>query len=141
MAATKNWDKCVGMVVGQGRILSGAAILPILPEDPGVRKSVIYAQKGVSLRVPEATALVDAVMLGRVHRDYVYAGGHQYLITTVMESAYYGRCTSTATAGGIVLVKTDKLLVLATYTEPITAAEAIPYVHQKASLFNNREPT
>ena len=52
------------------------------------------------------------------------------LITTVMESSYYGRCTSTATTGGIVLVKTDTLLLLATYTEPVTGAEAIPYVHK-----------
>jgi len=118
------------MLVGQGHVLSGAAVMPITPEAPTNRKSVIYAQKGVSLRLPEATALVDAVMDGRVHKDYVYVGGHQYLITTVMETSYYGRCTSTATTGGIVLVKTDSLLLLATYTEPVTGAEAIPFVHK-----------
>ena len=47
----------------------------------------------------------------------------------VAESAYYGRCTSSAAAGGIVLVKTRRVLVLATYTEPNVAAEAIPHVH------------
>ena len=47
-----------------------------------------------------------------------------------MESAYYGRCTSSSAGGGIVLVKTHRVLVLATYTDPITAAEAIPYVHK-----------
>jgi hypothetical protein len=36
-----------------------------------------YAQKGVSMRVPEATALVDAIMDGKVHRDYVVVGGQQ----------------------------------------------------------------
>ena len=36
-----------------------------------------YAQKGVSMRVPEASALVEAIMDGRVHRDYVTVGGQQ----------------------------------------------------------------
>jgi hypothetical protein len=84
------------------------------------------------MRVPEATALVDAIMDGKVHRDYVLVGGQQFIITTVMESAYYGTCTSSSSAGGIVLVKTPRVLVLATYTEPVTAAEAIPYVHKFA---------
>jgi len=53
------------------------------------------------MRVPEVTALVEAVMAGRVHQDYIQAAGHQYLITTVNESSFYGRCTSTATAAGM----------------------------------------
>ena len=52
------------------------------------------------------------------------------LLTTVMESAYYGRSTSSSAGGGIVLVKTQRVLVLATYTDPVMAAEAIPYVHE-----------
>lgn len=93
-SASKNWERYVGVLVGQGRIIYGSAVLPITPEAPGVRKSVILAQKGISMRVPEASALVEAVMDGRVHRDYVHAAGHQYLITTVLDSAYYGRCAS-----------------------------------------------
>jgi len=120
----------VGTLVGPGRVVVGAAVLPIAPEAPGVRKSVILAQKGISLRVPEATALVEAVMEGRVHRDYVNVAGQQYLITTVMESSYYGKCTSTPTVGGIALVKMGPFLVLAVWVEPTTAAQAIPYVHR-----------
>lgn len=129
-SAAKNWERYVGTLVGQGRTIYGAAVLPITPEAPGVRKSVILAQKGISMRVPEATLLVETVMDGRVHRDYVHASGHQYLITTVMESSYYGRCTSTATVGGIALVKMGPFLVLAVWSEPTTAAQAIPYVHR-----------
>jgi len=51
------------------------------------------------------------------------------IITTVTESAYYGRCTSSAVASGIILVKTRRALILATYAEPVVAAEAIPHVH------------
>ena len=36
-----------------------------------------HAQKGVSLKLPEATALVDAIMHGRVHKDFVYVAGQQ----------------------------------------------------------------
>ena len=36
-----------------------------------------FAQKGLSMRVPEAQALVEAVMDGKVHRDYVVVGGSQ----------------------------------------------------------------
>jgi len=52
------------------------------------RRSAILAQKGISMRVPEVTALVEAVMAGRVHQDYIQAAGHQYLITTVDESRF-----------------------------------------------------
>mmetsp|Transcript_15199 Transcript_15199/g.32469 ORF Transcript_15199/g.32469 Transcript_15199/m.32469 type:complete len:136 (+) Transcript_15199:152-559(+) len=132
--AAKNWDKCVHLLIGQGKVLTGAVILPIMPDSPGQRKSVIHAQKGISLKTNEATALVEAVMDGRLHKDYVYAGGHQYIITTVLESSYHGRCLSTATAAGVVVIKTDQVLLLATYAEPVTAAEAIPYTHNKVEL-------
>lgn len=54
------------------------------------------------------------------------------IITTVTESAYYGKCTSSSVASGIVLVKTRRVLVVATYNEPTVAAEAIPHVHRFA---------
>ena len=38
--------------------------------------------------------------------------------------------STTAASGGIVIVKTSRLLVVALYTEPATAAEAIPLVHR-----------
>lgn len=130
-AANKSalWEKHVGMLTS--KVVSGAAILPIQPEGPASqRKSVICAQKGISIRLPEATALVDAVMDGKVHLDYVAVGGQQYLLTTVGETAYYGQ--STSAKGGIVLVKTRRLLIVAIYSEPTTMAQAIPHVHSFA---------
>ena len=67
------------------------------------RKDLIHAQKGVSLRVPEAIELVDAVMNGRAHADYVYGGGQQHIVTTVVENAWYGKATSTSVASGVVV--------------------------------------
>ena len=51
------------------------------------------------------------------------------LITTVAESAFHGKCTSSSVPTGIILVKTRLVILLAIYQEPVTAAEAIPYVH------------
>ena len=34
----------------------------------------------------------------------------------------------------LVLLKTERFLVVGVYTEPATAAEAIPYIHQKADF-------
>lgn len=123
-----SWDRHVAALTS--RVVSGGAILPIGPDS--VRKASIYGQKGVSLRAPEAVALVEAIMDGKLHKDYLVVGGQQYILTTVVESAYYGRCTSTATGGGIVIVKARRVLVIATYAAPTVAAEAIPYVHQFA---------
>ena len=128
-AATSAWDRHVATLTS--KVVTGGAILPIEAEMLQ-RKSAIYAQKGVSMRAQEATALVEAIMDGKVHRDYVIVGGLQYLLTTVSESGFYGTATSVSTGGGIVLVKNRKVLVLAVYAEPVTAAEAIPYVHQFA---------
>ena len=71
-------------------------------------------------------------MDGKVHKDYVNVGGQQYMITTVNEVGAYGVCTSSATAGGIVLVKTRFVLIIAVYTEPTSAAAAIAHVHRFA---------
>lgn len=51
------------------------------------------------------------------------------MITSVQPDAWYGKCTSSSVAGGIVLVKTRNVLVLATYTDPVNASQAVPYVH------------
>ena len=71
-------------------------------------------------------------MKGRLQKDYVYVAGIQYIITTVVENGYYGRCTGTAAQGGLVLLKQGNLLVLAAFTEPATAAQAVPFVHRFA---------
>eukprot|EP00965_Chrysotila_dentata_P237935 6202199-Pleurochrysis_carterae.AAC.4 len=117
--AAKNWDKCVHLLIGQGKVLTGAVILPIMPDSPGQRKSVILA---VCYHEPAAPRKTLSEPTSRAQYD---------IITTVLESSYHGRCLSTATAAGVVVIKTDQVLLLATYAEPVTAAEAIPYTHNK----------
>ena len=94
-----SWERHVAALTS--KVVSGGAILPIQPDGPAsARKSIMcalcrlrisacashhlspatrrsYAQKGVSLRLPEASALVEAVMDGKVHKDYVVVGGSQ----------------------------------------------------------------
>ena len=132
MQKSSAWDRHVALLTSS--VVSGGAILnlPAQTEGPAHAKSSILSQKGLSMRLPEANTLVEAVMDGKVHRDYLTVGGAQYLVTTVTEAAYYGKCTSSSAASGIIAVKTRRVLVLATYTEPVVAAEAIPYVHRFA---------
>ncbi len=164
--SAKQWEKLAAQMVAAPALLSGVAILPIEPSQhllppppnpppPPLRPTPtpplpqqtpqprpIHAQKNLSLKAAEAAALVDAVLHGRAHRDYVYAGGQQYIITTVLPSSYCGRCTSTASASGIVLVKTGRLLLVGVYSEPVTAAQAFPYVHKMADeLIYSSAPT
>ena len=56
------------------------------------------------------------IATARVHAD---------VITTVAESAFHGKCTSSSVPTGIILVKTRLVILLAIYQEPVTAAEAI----------------
>ena len=116
----RDWDKWVnGLALNSPKCcLAGLAVLPTV-RDPNAapvapapsskkneaahRKDLIHAQKGVSLRVPEAIELVDAVMNGRAHADYVYVGGQQHIVTTVGENAWYGKATSTSVASGVVV--------------------------------------
>jgi hypothetical protein len=56
------------------------------------------------------------------------------MITTVMESSYYGHAMSTACPGGIVIVKTAKLLIVAVFSEPAMAATVIPHVMRFVNL-------
>ena len=37
-SASKNWERYVGILVGQGRTIFGAAVLPIAPDQPTLRK-------------------------------------------------------------------------------------------------------
>ena len=96
------------------------------------RKDLIHAQKGVSLRVPEAIELVDAVMNGRAHADYVYVGGQQHIVTTVVENAWYAKATSTSVPSGLIVVKTHRSILVATYAEPVSVADAIVQAHKIA---------
>ena len=130
---SRNWDRFVGLLLSPGSPLSGAAVLPMhLSAEPALpgRKGAILAQKGTSLRASEATTIVDATLKGRLHKDYIFVSGVQYVITTVLESSYYGRCTSTAATGGLALVKAGDVFVLATFTAPALAAQAIPFLHR-----------
>lgn len=52
------------------------------------------------------------------------------MITTVMETSFYGKAMSNINPGGIIIVRMAKLLIVAIYSDPVSAAEAIPQVHR-----------
>jgi hypothetical protein len=129
-----------GMVGESNRLLQSVAIVPLAPSEQTTvssssssgRKSIVLAQKGTVLRAPEAANLLERTLAGTLHRDYVYVGGAQYMITNVQPRSFYGRLMSNAASGGVVITKTGKLLVVATYAAPALPAEAIPQVEKFA---------
>ena len=54
------------------------------------------------------------------------------VITTITENGFFGKCTSTSAASGLGVVKTARTLLVATFTEPVAAAQAIPQVLKAA---------
>mmetsp|Transcript_17358 Transcript_17358/g.44894 ORF Transcript_17358/g.44894 Transcript_17358/m.44894 type:complete len:153 (+) Transcript_17358:143-601(+) len=132
-SATKAIERYVHALVNDSNIVQGAAILPLAPvETTPTKKSIVLVQKGVALRAHEASAILERMLAGTLHRDYVYASGSQYMVTSVQPHSVYGRLTSMQTDGGIIVVKTNRLLVVATYVEPALPAEAIPQVERFA---------
>lgn len=129
-----------GMVTDSSRIVQSCAVVPLSPSEQTAvamssssgRKTIVLAQKGTALRAPEAAAILERTLAGTLHRDYLYVGGAQYMITNVQRRSFYGRLMSAASAGGVVVVKTNKLLVIATYAAPALAAEAVPQVERFA---------
>ena len=123
----RDWDKWVnGLALNSPKCcLAGLAVLPTV-RDPNAapvapapsskkneaahRKDLIHAQKGVSLRVPEAIELVDAVMNGRAHADYVYVGGQQHIVTTVVETNGNALCYAGSS------LRDDSEVVMAVYS-------------------------
>jgi hypothetical protein len=129
-----------GMVTDSSRLVQGIAIVPLAPSEQTAvasssssgRKTIVLVQKGTALRAPEAATILERTLAGTIHRDYVYVGGAQYMITSVQRRSFYGRLMSSAAAGGVVIAKTNKLLVIATYAAPALPAEAIPQVEKFA---------
>mmetsp|Transcript_25264 Transcript_25264/g.64193 ORF Transcript_25264/g.64193 Transcript_25264/m.64193 type:complete len:160 (+) Transcript_25264:182-661(+) len=129
-----------GMVTDSSRLVQGIAIVPLAPSEQTAvasssssgRKTIVLVQKGTALRALEAATILERTLAGTINRDYVYVGGAQYMITSVHRRSFYGRLMSSAAAGGVVIAKTNKLLVIATYAAPALSAEAIPQVEKFA---------
>lgn len=132
-SATKAIERYAHALVSDSKIVQGVAVLPLAPvETTPSKKSIVLVQKGLTLRAHEAATILERTLAGTLHRDYVYASGSQYMVTSVQPHSFYGRLTSMQTDGGILVVKTNRLLIVATYAEPALAAEAIPQVERFA---------
>lgn len=47
-----------------------------------------HAQKGISLRAVEVAMMVEAIMDGKLHKDYVYVGGQQCVRHQMVANAF-----------------------------------------------------
>lgn len=131
MATTKAIEKYINNLVTNSSMVQSAAAIRIAPPDQtGPKKGSLVVQKGNGIRAQEASFILERFMQGTLHRDYVYACGAQYTMTSVHERSVYGRLTSMNAKGGIAVVKTRRLVIVATYAAPVLPSEAIPYVEK-----------
>eukprot|EP01113_Clastostelium_recurvatum_P013818 TRINITY_DN17420_c0_g1_i2.p1 TRINITY_DN17420_c0_g1~~TRINITY_DN17420_c0_g1_i2.p1 ORF type:complete len:128 (+),score=18.26 TRINITY_DN17420_c0_g1_i2:47-430(+) len=76
-------------------------------------KNIVLLQKGVTVRLADATDIIQRVNTHTLHRDLVACGSPKYVITTVAERFYHGRCSSTVPGSGILVWRLDKMIVIA----------------------------
>ena len=82
-------DQSAARIQPQERhVLRATFTLVTRPEGDSPASPRSHAQKGLSFKTPEVVALVDAVMDGKVHKDYVTVGGQQCMPRPQFERAF-----------------------------------------------------
>ncbi|PRP74116.1 hypothetical protein PROFUN_06441 [Planoprotostelium fungivorum] len=127
-------DRYVSNLVGNGSIVNGATILSSnlnTPGTPARSRNFVVAQKNMNLKSSEASHILEKATNNTLHLDYIIIGQTQYIITSIQERSYYGRNTNTEVGGGIIVCKTAKSVLVATYPGSVSH-EAIPLVEHFA---------
>eukprot|EP00026_Physarum_polycephalum_P010517 Phypoly_transcript_10682.p1 GENE.Phypoly_transcript_10682~~Phypoly_transcript_10682.p1 ORF type:complete len:159 (-),score=18.64 Phypoly_transcript_10682:249-725(-) len=121
-------EKHAVALLGNGSILSSVVIIAaqIPTTTPFKFRSVIYAQRGTTIKLQEGLDIIS--QLSQSPPPYISFSGNKYIITSVQEKTYYGRNSNTKIGNGIIIVKLEKIILLAVYHSSIWPVEAIPYV-------------
>mmetsp|Transcript_28601 Transcript_28601/g.46359 ORF Transcript_28601/g.46359 Transcript_28601/m.46359 type:complete len:161 (-) Transcript_28601:1207-1689(-) len=136
---TQTLDRVMpGLFSGQGaNYLTGAAILAMTAQVSGTPRRVILAQQKIQVTLQDAADMVQRIADHNLHTDYVKFLGQRYIITSIHDRMFHGRnanITRTAltvanpSGGGIIIIRGDKVLLVATYAAPVLAATAVPWV-------------
>jgi len=128
-------DKFVSDLVGNGERITAAAILSPTSVSPPKLKLAVLAQKGLNLKLNEVVGILEYLSKHTMHQNYIGIGNHQYLITSIQERSYYGRNVNTDIGGGIVLQKTSRSIILATYPKTSEPSEIIPDIERFVETF------
>jgi len=118
---SQSYDKLLNDLVGNGKLVTAAAILTLSAEYPILIRNIVLAQKGIAVKFAEAAVIAERIYKNKLHTDYVSLGNTQYLITSIQRDgkSFYGRDINndpnTEGSGGIIIVKTSTHFLIALY--------------------------
>ncbi|KAJ7571257.1 hypothetical protein O6H91_01G156900 [Diphasiastrum complanatum] len=81
-------------------------------------------QEGLSLKAAEVRPLVESIQEKRLHVDYFNIGSNRYVVTSIHEHIYCGRCLNSVNpaGSGAIIACTPFNAIVATYDGSIGAA-------------------
>ncbi|XP_076959326.1 uncharacterized protein LOC143635356 [Bidens hawaiensis] len=122
----RNWEKWASNTVGSaaGHPLKAALLINYDPTGPSRLLSTIAEEEGMEADPIEVREFVYFIKRGNYQTETFFIHSNQYVITSIHESWFCGRCinTSKPAGEGAIVYKTPPFLFLALYEGSIGAA-------------------
>lgn len=105
--------------------ISSAALLamPIVGAPPP--KRTIIAQSQMNISEEESKEIISRLCEFSLQKKFIVAAGQSYVVVNISEVAFHARAVKPQ-AGGLVVVPTQRLVLLAQYNEDIVPVQAVP---------------
>ncbi|XP_038695376.1 uncharacterized protein LOC119992650 [Tripterygium wilfordii] len=119
------WEKWASNNVGSsGEPLKAALLINYDPSGPSRLLSTIAEQEGIKADPIELRQFVNFVKRNKFETESFVIGLHQYLVTSIHETWFCGRCinTSKPAGEGAIVLQTEAFLLVALYDGSIGAA-------------------
>ncbi|KAI3687254.1 hypothetical protein L1987_80948 [Smallanthus sonchifolius] len=121
----RNWEKWASNSVGSdGQPLKAALLINYDPSGPSRLLSTIAEEEGIEADPIEVGEFVNFIKRGNYQSESFFIESNQYVVTSIHESWFCGRCmnTSKPAGEGAIVYKTPSFLFLALYDGSIGAA-------------------
>ncbi|CAH1447222.1 unnamed protein product [Lactuca virosa] len=121
----RNWEKWACNNVGfDGEPLKAALLINYDPTGPSRLLSTIAEEEGIEADPIEVGEFVNFIKRGNYQSESFFIESNQYVVTSIHESWFCGRCmnTSKPAGEGAIVYKTPSFLFVALYEGSIGAA-------------------
>ncbi|KAF3328808.1 hypothetical protein FCM35_KLT05886 [Carex littledalei] len=139
-AATRRvWEKWAAKSVGAP--LKGALLINYDPSAPSRLLPVIAEQDGTNLTAIDMQPFLDYVKQNNLQMEFFTIGKSQYLVTSIHEHWFCGRCINTSNPGGegVIVMQIGGYLLVALYEGSLgSASQAMVAVDQFEWQLNKR---
>ncbi|KAL8216458.1 hypothetical protein R6Q57_023295 [Mikania cordata] len=122
---SRNWEKWACNSVGSaGQPLKAALLINYDPTGPSRLLSTIAEEEGLEADPIEVGEFLNFFKRGNYQSESFFIESNQYVVTSVHESWFCGRCinSSKSTGEGAIVYRTPSFLFLALYDGSIGAA-------------------